>query len=1233
MATTIPGSLVNKTKKFFMGMPAPSGYVPGVGRGATGFTTRSDIGPARDPTDVPEAGPVGPSQGPPPAKKAREEEEREADDLNDANYDEFNGYSGSLFAKDPYDQEDEDADRVYAEVDDRLDERHRDRREKKYKELVEKYHKERPKIQQEFSDLKRQLAEVTDDEWQAIPEVGDLRNKAKRNPRNEKFTPVPDSLIAMSMNYGAMNTSIDANTGMTTPFSSGMTSTFGAGTKSGILTPGWKTGIETGTSSSIDLDLNKIGQARNKIMDIKLNQVSDSVSGQTVVDPKGYLTDLQSMIPQYGGDVNDIKKARMLLKSVRETNPRHPPAWIASAGLEEAVGKLQTARNLIMEGCEKNKTSEELWLAAIRMHPPELGKSIVANAVRACPHSVRLWIRAADLETDLKDKKKVLRKALEQIPSSVRLWKAAVELEEPEEARILLTRAVECCSTSTEMWLALARLETYEEARKVLNKAREHIPTDRHIWLNAARLEETRGQKDMVDRIVAKAISSLKANQVEINRDQWMKDAIDAEQANCPLTCQAIIRNVIGIGVEDEDKKATWLEDAESFEKQQAYTCARSVFAIALIEMPRKKSIWNAAIQFEKDHGTIKEHEDILQKATEIVPEVEVFWLMLAKLRFVNKRVEDARNTLKDAFEKHGHQSETIWLAATKIEIESDQFDTARSLFVKARNKASSASVWMKSARFEWCLGNLKEAKDLVEQGIKLYDDYPKLYLVLGQILEQMKNVDAARTAYTSGIRKCPGVVPLWVSLVRLEENAGQIVKARVDLEKARLRIPKNEDLWLESVRFEMRVGCPELAKERMSRALQECDGSGKLWAEAIWMEGPHGRRAKSIDALKRCEHNPHVLVAAARLFWSERKIKKAKEWFLRAVNLDPDSGDAFANYLAFEQIHGKEEDRKKVIEKCIQADPRHGDLWQQMAQQVVNVYTTASSADNLSRHEMLMWVNDCLQSQFTKIEQLHTGAGYCLFTDFLFPDSIQLKKVKWNSRLELDWLANWKLVQTAWKNIGVEKVVPVDRLIKGKFQDNFEFLQWFKKLFDANYDGHEYDPVAARGGEDLPSDAPPAASKAPSRMPARNVAAKPVTTVRSANATSATRPSPARPTPTSRVGPAAASHSNGSRTATQVAAQPTKPAQSNVDALQLKQMKEELEEVNRQLSESDNVIASLEKERDFYFSKLRAIEVICQDNESIGNVEVSRIIDVLYETEEGFAPPDEDANGQSEEF
>lgn len=42
-------------------------------------------------------------------------------------------------------------------------------------------------------------------------------------------------------------------------------------------------------------------------------------------------------------------------------------------------------------------------------------------------------------------------------------------------------------------------------------------------------------------------------------------------------------------------------------------------------------------------------------------------------------------------------------------------------------------------------------------------------------------------------------------------------------------------------------------------------------------------------------------------------------------------------------------------------------------------------------------------------------------------------------------------------------QVIPVDKLIKGRFQDNFEFVQWFKKFFDANYDGRSYNALEAR--------------------------------------------------------------------------------------------------------------------------------------------------------------------------
>ena len=49
--------------------------------------------------------------------------------------------------------------------------------------------------------------------------------------------------------------------------------------------------------------------------------------------------------------------------------------------------------------------------------------------------------------------------------------------------------------------------------------------------------------------------------------------------------------------------------------------------------------------------------------------------------------------------------------------------------------------------------------------------------------------------------------------------------------------------------------------------------------------------------------------------------------------------------------------------------------------------------------------------------------------------------------------------------------MAPVDKLVKGKFQDNFEFVQWFRKFFDANYQGQEYNASAERGGITLGGD------------------------------------------------------------------------------------------------------------------------------------------------------------------
>lgn len=88
-----------------------------------------------------------------------------------------------------------------------------------------------------------------------------------------------------------------------------------------------------------------------------------------------------------------------------------------------------------------------------------------------------------------------------------------------------------------------------------------------------------------------------------------------------------------------------------------------------------------------------------------------------------------------------------------------------------------------------------------------------------------------------------------------------------------------------------------------------------------------------------------------------------------------------------------------------------------------VNVYATNVTTENLSRHDMLAWVNDCLQSSFTKIEELCTGAAYCQFMDMLFPGSVPLKRVKYRTNLEHEYIQNFKILQGGFKKMNVDKV------------------------------------------------------------------------------------------------------------------------------------------------------------------------------------------------------------------
>ena len=59
----------------------------------------------------------------------------------------------------------------------------------------------------------------------------------------------------------------------------------------------------------------------------------------------------------------------------------------------------------------------------------------------------------------------------------------------------------------------------------------------------------------------------------------------------------------------------------------------------------------------------------------------------------------------------------------------------------QARTNAPTARVFMKSVRLEWCLGDIHTAKELLVEGLKHFEDYAKLWMMKGQIEEQLGNL------------------------------------------------------------------------------------------------------------------------------------------------------------------------------------------------------------------------------------------------------------------------------------------------------------------------------------------------------------------------------------------------------------------------------------------------------------------------------------------------------------
>ncbi|GIX62893.1 pre-mRNA-processing factor 6, putative [Babesia caballi] len=971
----------------------PSHYAPGAGRGATAFTTRADFGYAAaatlDPFGKPPPGYV-PGRGRGATSFAggisRDDVADSLDRSAAGGEDTVNLENERLFHDAEYDEEDQEADLIYEAIDARMDERRRSRRETKIKDEVTRQRAEKPTIQQQLAPLKRDLESLTMEEWESIPAIGDYSLKRKQQNKRQAHADADGEqrghgdaagLRDAAGDHGRQRDARDGRGDARALGGDELAERPGAGEGSGALADAGQGdgqhrradgGGPQGVPDGPGVDEHQKRQRRGGHQEgADAAQVGDrdEPDARVGVDRGG---------ASGGAGGEDGERAGDHRGGVREV--RRPGGRVARGGAPGEAGV--RAGGAGQGGEDGAQVGEGVGGGG---QPGDQRQRQAADPAEGA--GVHPQLGAAVEGRDLAGGR-VERVRDAEARSGVRdglggpVAGAGAALPVPGGA--------EGAERGAEAAAHQPRNLDHGGQAGGVQRQRAHGTCGR-VRLHAVQVE----------KIIARGLDNLARKGVIHVRANWLKHAEQCESNEFVATARAIVKCTMKVGVDESMLKTTWLEDGERFEERGLYACARAVYRNALDHMKTKTSLWLALAELETKHGSPAEVDAVLTEATRYCPNSEILWLMAAKHRWVQGDVEAARRTLGEAYAKN-KESEAISLAAVKLEREHEEFDRAREFLERARGQCGTRKVWMQSVQLERQLGNHGAAAELCQEALRLHPSFDKLWMIAGQLrLEKPESeLEEAVRIFHSGTEQCPWSVPLWLlaleALMRHGEHAR--ARARADVAKTKVRsilgprlkhsekvatvntkrlshselvrVAKaalgvtgeasspHEDLglveelvrsilrqcdllWLRAVEIELEAGNAANAYFMMSTALQEFPDSGNLWARAVFMEERSAQNAKAVDALNQCQGSALVVLAAARLFWRDRKTLKARKWFKRALAIEESNGVAWGTFLAFELENRDAAAVKEVVNGCAAAEPDAGYDWCRVVKRVAN--------------------------------------------------------------------------------------------------------------------------------------------------------------------------------------------------------------------------------------------------------------------------------------------------------
>lgn len=713
-------------RKAFLDQQPPPGYVAGIGRGATGFVTGGDSGALETLNQF---------------ENLDSENENDVSDV------------GLLGSKN---KDDDEAEKIYEQIEKRLSSRRKDNQVMKVEEENQ--------LENRFTDLKRALTSVSEDQWKQLPEAIDLTKRNKRmrllEQSRQRFYATPDNLIAA------------------------------------------QSGINTDTKKNLidDLINNDDIELDNQMADIEHNRsLLRSLRNSKPGSASSWIASARLEVK-----AKNFVMARKLINEGCKRVPTDESIWLESIKIHQnSTDGNKLAKAIVDTALKHKSTSEKLWVKALEFENPgdiNSKRRILMKGIEQLPTNVTLWQLMIELQDDKEDVKKMLTKVIELCPTEWSFWLSLINLSDYSEAKGIINRARKEMKDNHQVWITALKLEEREN---------ESISEDKLI------------------KMLSKALKQLEANTDESKKvtvRQWLDEAAKAEKEGFLLTCKAIVVNCLGEVTDFTEadyyvsrkcpqtanfiyehvlsKKPndiiSWMKFFNVFKSSETFN-VKDIYKFynQAIDSNPQQELFHLMMAKDKWklEGNIPGAREILDQALEKFPTKEDVWHAKIKFEVKNKCSEDAKVisnkmvesiTTPRAFFKHIHLLRFLKLDALAF------CDKA------LLDYPEEEKFYLQKGQILHEQGKLEQSREVYSIGTNKIPSSINLWLSLSRIDEELKIIIRARSVLDRALLKEPDNDRLWVEKIELERRNGDIIAARQFCSKAMRTLTKSPLIWVE---------------------------------------------------------------------------------------------------------------------------------------------------------------------------------------------------------------------------------------------------------------------------------------------------------------------------------------------------------------------------------------------------------------------------------------------------